>query len=140
MARGRNRAAPAKEPVAGGRAVRVAHRMQEELAAILPRLRDPRVIGAVVTRIEISDDLSFAKVYVRAGLVAEKPDDAGKRTFLKGLTSATPMVRREVAEALDLQKAPELRFIYDEGAEHATRVEEILREIADEDEGRKPDA
>ena len=36
---------------------------------------------------------------------------------------------------LNLQKAPELRFVYDEGMEHANRVEEILREIDHEKKG-----
>lgn len=125
----------AKARADGGRAVRVAQRMQEELGSILPRLRDPRVTGVTVTRIQLSDDLSFARVFVRVGLVAEKPDEAGKKTFLKGLEAATPRVRREVAELLNLQKAPELRFVYDEGMEHANRVEEILREIDHEKKG-----
>ena len=116
----------------GGRAVRVAQRMQEELGSILPRLRDPRVQGVVVTRVQLSDDLSFARIFVRAGLVVEKPDEAAQKTFLKGLQAAMPRVRREVAEALNLQKAPELRFMYDVGMEHASRVEELLREIEDE--------
>lgn len=122
----------AKARADGGRAVRVAQRMQEELGSILPRLRDPRIQGVTVTRIQLSDDLSFARVFVRAGLVVDKPDEAGKKTFLKGLTAAMPLIRREVAEMLNLQKAPELRFVYDEGVEHANRVEEILREIEDE--------
>jgi ribosome-binding factor A len=126
----------AKARADGGRAVRVAQRMQEELAVILPRLRDPRAQGAIVSRIELSDDLSFAKVYVRAGLVVEAPDERGQRAFLKGLESATPRVRREVAESLNLQKAPELRFIYDTGVEAASRVDEILKEIADETRNR----
>jgi ribosome-binding factor A len=122
----------AKARADGGRAVRVAQRMQEELGSILPRLRDPRIQGVTVTRIQLSDDLSFARVFVRAGLVVDKPDEAGKKVFLKGLTAAMPLIRREVAEQLNLQKAPELRFVYDEGVEHANRVEEILREIEDE--------
>lgn len=126
----------AKARADGGRAVRVAQRMQEELAVILPRLRDPRAQGAIVSRIELSDDLSFAKVYVRAGMVVEAPDEKGQKQFLKGLESATPRVRREVAESLNLQKAPELRFIYDTGIEHASRVEDILKEIAADDRGR----
>ncbi len=126
----------AKVRADGGRAVRVAQRMQEELAVILPRLRDPRAQGAIVSRIELSDDLSFAKVYVRAGLVVEAPDERGQKAFLKGLESATSRVRREVAESLNLQKAPELRFIYDTGVEAASRVDEILKEIADEGRNR----
>jgi len=126
----------AKARADGGRAVRVAQRMQEELAVILPRLRDPRAQGAIVSRIELSDDLSFAKVYVRAGMVVEAFDEKGQKHFLKGLESATPRVRREVAESLNLQKAPELRFIYDTGIEHASRVEDILKEIAADDKSR----
>ena len=48
------------------RSARVAERMRVELATMLRSLRDPRVVGALVTRIELTDDLSFARIYVRS--------------------------------------------------------------------------
>ena len=57
-----------------------------------------------------------------------------RRAMLAGLEAAGGRLRREVAKAVTLRRAPELRFLYDEGQDSAYRVEEILREIhADDD-------
>ena len=61
------------------RATRVAGRLREELAAALRALSDPRVQGVLVSRIEITDDLQTARVYVRRELGA---DDAEARVAL----------------------------------------------------------
>jgi ribosome-binding factor A len=112
------------------RSARVAERMREELAGMLRSLRDPRVVGALVTRIELTDDLSFARIYVRKDVGAD--DEAERRSLVKGLESAAGKLRGDLTRALGLRVAPGLRFQYDEGLDHATRVEEILREIANE--------
>jgi ribosome-binding factor A len=45
------------------------------------------------------------------------------------------MLRREVTQRLQLRSAPELRFVYDDGMDNTTRVEQLLAEI---DAERKP--
>jgi ribosome-binding factor A len=112
------------------RSARVAERMREELAMMLRSLRDPRVVGALVTRIDLTDDLSFARIYVRKDIGAD--DEAERRSLVKGLESAAGKLRGDLTRALGLRVAPGLRFHYDEGIDHQTRVEEILREIAGE--------
>ncbi len=112
------------------RSARVAERMREELAMMLRSLRDPRVVGALVTRIDLTDDLSFARIYVRKDVGAD--DEAERRLLVKGLESAAGKLRGDLTRALGLRVAPGLRFHYDEGIDHQTRVEEILREIAGE--------
>lgn len=112
------------------RSARVAERMREELATMVRSLRDPRVVGTLVTRIELTDDLSFARIYVRKDVGAD--DEAERRSLVKGLESAAGKLRGDLTRALGLRVAPGLRFHYDEGLDHATRVEEILREIANE--------
>jgi ribosome-binding factor A len=112
------------------RAVRVAGLVQQELATLLRGLRDPRVDGVAVTRVEMTDDLSLARVYVRRELAGDDPKD--RRSLLKGLEAASGKLRREVARGVALRYAPNLRFYYDEGLEAANRVEEILREIEQE--------
>lgn len=112
------------------RSARVGERMREELAMMVRNLRDPRVAGALVTRVELTDDLSFARIYVRKDVGAD--DEAERRSLVKGLESAAGKLRGDLTRALGLRVAPGLRFAYDEGIDHQTRVEEILREIANE--------
>lgn len=116
-----------KSPVVK-RSDRVASEMYEELAMSVGALSDPRVHGARVTRVALTDDLRFARVFVR--LEVDGEDLAARKKLLQGLTSASGKLRGEVTRTLGLRHAPELRFFYDDGLEAASRVEEILREIA----------
>jgi ribosome-binding factor A len=119
----------------GMRAKRVAEGVREELAALVARdVKDPRAAGAVVTRVEMTADLRSAKVWIR---LLEATDDAGRRKELvDALTRAGGMLRREVTRRLALRAAPTLRFLYDEGVEKSTRVEELLAEIERERRSR----
>jgi ribosome-binding factor A len=108
------------------RATRVAGRLQEELAAALRELRDPRLAGVLVSRVEVTDDLQMAKVYVRRELGGEAP---AVKAALKALGAAAGRLRRTAGEALGLRYVPELRFFYDESLDAVTRIEEILREV-----------
>lgn len=112
------------------RSQRVASRMREELTLALRGFGDPRLGGVVITRIELTDDLAFARVFVRQELL--EPDEAHRKRMLRGFSAASGRLRQQVGRALGLRHAPELRFLYDEGQDAATRVEEILREIKDE--------
>jgi ribosome-binding factor A len=114
------------------RATRVAGRIQEELAAAVRGLNDPRVVGVIVARAEVTDDLQLAKVYVRHELGAGAD---GQKAMLRGLEAASGRLRRDVAQALKLRYAPTLRFYYDEGQDAMQRIEELLREVKREDEG-----
>jgi ribosome-binding factor A len=108
------------------RSTRVAGRLQEELSAALRDLRDPRLAGVLVSRVEVTDDLQMAKVYVRRELGGDAP--AVKAT-LKALGAAAGRLRRTAGEALGLRYVPELRFFYDESLDAVTRIEELLREV-----------
>jgi ribosome-binding factor A len=119
----------------GMRSARVAARVQEELAALLRSLSDPRLKGVFVSRVEMTDDLQTAKVYVRHEQAGQLSPTA-QRSLLKGFESASGRLRKEVARAVALRRAPELRFIYDAGQDSALRVEELLREIRAEDEAQ----
>lgn len=104
------------------RATRVAGRLQQEVAAAIRELRDPRVVGVLVSRVEVTDDLQSAKVYVRL-------EQGEPKAALKGLESASGRIRKQIASALQLRYAPALRFYYDEAQDAVTRIEELLREV-----------
>ena len=110
----------------GRRAVRVAARLREELSSALRGLSDPRARGALVTRVEMSDDLQNASVFVR---LEREATPAERAALLRGLESASGRLRREVSQVLSLRFSPKLRFAFDEGVDAQSRVEEILLEI-----------
>ena len=99
--------------MAGYRIDRVSEDIRREIAAIMRELKDPRIQGMLtVVNVEVSSDASFAKVYVSAmeGIETAK-------LAVKGLTSATGFIRREVGKRLHLRKTPELKFIADDSIE-----------------------
>jgi ribosome-binding factor A len=109
------------------RSARVAERLREELSAKLRDMRDPRLTGVLISRVEVTDDLQSAKVFVRRELGAADP--GVQKQMLKGLQAASGRLRRDVAGALSLRYAPTLRFFYDDAPDAVDRVEELLREI-----------
>lgn len=111
------------------RVKRIAEGIRIELAEMLAsEVRDPGAAGAIITRVEMTNDLRNGKVLVR---LLEGGDDPERRQrLLDGLGRARGMLRREVSQRLQLRHAPELRFLYDEGLDHTVRVEQILAEIA----------
>ncbi len=112
----------------GLRVKRVAEGVREELATLVSRdVKDPRAAGAVVTRVEMTGDLRSAKVWVR--LLEATDDVARRKEIVDALTRASGMLRREVTQRLALRNAPTLRFLYDEGLERSTRVDQLLAEI-----------
>ena len=118
---------------------RVAETIKREMAEILTqRLRDPR-LGAMisVTDVEVTRDLSLARVYVSV-LAA----DAERDRALEALTHSAGFVRHELAPRLGLREMPEIRFLLDTSIQQGARVEELLRRLAsgevapDDDEAR----
>ena len=105
---------------------RVAHLMRREIADILEReLNDPRLGSMVsVTDVEVSQDLSFAKVYVSMLL-----DGAARDVALGTLKHASGFVRHALRPRLGLREVPELRFLLDTSIERGARVDDLLRRI-----------
>lgn len=119
----------------GTRARRVGEGVRKEIASLIVyEMKDPKVTGSVVTRVEMSNDLRMARVNVRC---LENPvDPARRRDVITALQRASGMLRREVAQRLRLRHAPELQFVYDEGADQANRIDVLLDEIAAERRSR----
>jgi ribosome-binding factor A len=116
--------------------MRVATQLLHYLAEHLRELADPRLFGASVTRVEMTDDLGLARVFVRLGVGAEDDRD-GRRQLLSGLASAAGRLRGGVGRALGLRYTPDIRFHYDEGPDATARVEELLAEIRHESDGER---
>ena len=110
----------------GHRMGRTNEDVKRELTAILRNVKDPRVASAMlsVVRVEVTNDLSYATVYVSA---MEGKD--ATVTAVDGLKSAQGYVRRELGSALKLRHVPELRFIADDSIEYSAELTRKLRGI-----------
>jgi ribosome-binding factor A len=106
------------------RVERLGQEIHEEVAAILARLKDPRIGFVTVTRVSLTPDLRTAQVYV--GVLG---DEAQQRKTLVGLQQSAGFVRRELGRRLSVRHTPELTFRYDSGLEATDRVAKILQEI-----------
>lgn len=113
----------------GAREKRVAERIRADLSDMIARgdIRDPAASGVIVSAVQVTNDLSLARVYVR--VLEAEPDAARKKKLLDALGRATGFLRRELAATLSLRRVPELRFAWDEGVDHASRLDEIFDEI-----------
>jgi ribosome-binding factor A len=122
--------------MSGSRADRVADQVKELVSQLLAfEVRDPGVGLVTVTHVKVTGDLQLAQVYYTIiGDARERKETA------KALERATPFVRRRVAEDLNLRRAPEIRFHYDEHVERQERVEVLLQQIAAEREAREAQA
>ncbi len=117
------------------RAEQVADQIRRELADIIRlRVSDPRVGPITITRVKVSDDLSFARVFF-AELTVE-----GRREgdTLKGLASATGFVRTELGKRIGLRHVPELRFQIDHSIEDGIHLSSLIEKVRTEDKRNLP--
>jgi ribosome-binding factor A len=104
-------------------------RLQEQLLRDLSdivqnRLRDPRRGWMSITRVDLSSDLSFARVYVSV-MGTEKEQEAG----MSVLEAAKTFVRGELGRRLRVRVVPELQFRLDRSLEASQRVMRLLDEL-----------
>jgi ribosome-binding factor A len=122
-------------PGDGRRALRVSEVLRARLVEAMQReLSDPLLVSLVITKVELTDDLAFARIGVR--LLVGDDDPKNRKSALRHLHRASGRLSRVVSPSLRLRKAPELRFEYDTGHDAERRVSELLHEIATEPKGR----
>jgi ribosome-binding factor A len=108
-----------------GRMRRVDEAVREVLGdAVFSDLKDPRIGFVTVTDVKTSADLSHARVFVSV-LGTEEEREA----TMAGLQSATGVLQGKVGRELRMKRTPTLQFVYDDTAERAARVEEILHDV-----------
>ncbi len=101
---------------------RITTDIQRELADLFRELKDPRISKLLsIIKIDVSNDLSYATVYVSAIEGYEKTLES-----VKGLKSAAGYLRRELGVRLKLRKTPELRFVADNSIEHSAKIAKII--------------
>ena len=101
---------------------RLGHQVQRTLAELLQfEVKDPRVRNVSLTSVELSRDLSVARVYF--SLIEP---DADATEVLEGLERAAGFLRGKLGKAIKARHVPELRFVHDDSAAEAVRLAALI--------------
>lgn len=102
----------------------MAEQIRADVAEILQsRLEDPRLGLVTCTRVQVTNDLRHAKLYVSV-----LGDEDRRRDAMRALRGATGYVRRLLSERIGLRASPEIRFVFDPSVEYAIRLEGLIEE------------
>ena len=110
--------------VPGFRHERVGEEIRHELGIMVAgELKDPRNEGLVtVTEVRVTPDLKHARVFVSVIGTEEE-----QKKTIRGLAAAVGYIRHELADRIQLRRAPDIHFTLDHSEEYAQRIDELLR-------------
>ncbi len=107
------------------RADRVSRLLQQIIGeALMVKVRNADAHKANVQKVEVSENLRHARVYVSV-----PGDEAQRRATMKALQRATGFFRREIGQQSDLKYVPNLEFVYDDTLEYVANIDRILRSL-----------
>ena len=107
------------------RARRVSEEIKKETAKIIrDEVKDPQVGFVTITSVDLSGDLSVAKIYF--SVLGE--EDAAEESR-KALERAKGFIRREIGHRIKLRHVPEIHFLYDRSIEHGSHIDALLEQI-----------
>lgn len=116
--------------------IRINQEVQKELSVLISReIKDPRVSPMTsVVMAEVAPDLKTAKIYISV-LGGEEE----RKNTLKGLSSAAPFLRGQLARTLNLRNTPELIFIADQSIEYGVNMTKKIDEVIKSDDAAHVD-
>ena len=106
---------------------RLNHTFTEEISKVINEdIKDDDIKFVTITAVDISSDLSYAKVYF-TNLI-----DKDKDKVLNALNRASGFIRNKLMDKVEIRKMPELTFVYDESIEYGNKIEKIIEDIKKE--------
>ena len=117
------------------RTLRINELLRREISQLLSQqIKDPRLSGLVsITQADTSPDLRNATVSV--SVMGNQED---KEAAIRGLTSASGFLRKELYLRLTLKHVPQLKFVLDDSMEHAQHMLQLMDRLVDEGSSLEP--
>ena len=110
------------------RSERVKEQMLKMINEVIrDEVKDPRIGFVTITRLELTENLRFARVYVSV----MGSDDERMKSF-KGIKSATSFIRSRLGKNMRIKKVPELNFVLDHGQEDSDRINRLMHQLDSE--------
>ena len=102
--------------------------VKEEISLIfLHKIQDPQLGLTTITKVKITPDLRFAKVFVSV-MDKEKREDT-----INKINEISSLIRTELAHRVRLRRVPELEFLIDDTLDYVEKMEDIFRKIHSDD-------
>ena len=117
---------------------RLDSQLRDEISSLLLRgeIKDPRVSNFLsINRVDVSSDLSYAKVYVSTFL-----SDAQLEKGVDGLNNAAGFIQSSIAKKLRIRKFPKFTFVVDKGIKEGFHMVQRLTELEKESEAVNADS
>jgi ribosome-binding factor A len=110
--------------------------LKEVISEVIKReVRNPHVNELItVTRVDITKDLHYAKVYVSV-----IGDEAQKKETLAALQSAAGFIAVNASQKVVMRYFPALTFRLDDGVDKHIRMQKLLSDISEERNSRQAD-
>jgi len=126
VSKGRRRASAGRDYP---RSARLSQLVLEIAADTLERLDDERLGLLTIQDVYVDNELDQAKItYVQSGDPTDDPDE-----LATALDEARRAIKREIARQARVRRTPEVILTEDVVVETASRVEEILRQLREEE-------
>jgi len=105
---------------------RINGEVQRALSNLINRdIKDPRIDPMTsIVAVEVAPDLKTAKVYISV-----LGDEEARVATLKGLKSAAPFIRGQLARTVNLRNTPEIIFIMDNSIEYGVNMFKLINEV-----------
>lgn len=98
----------------------------EEISKIIHNdVKDKNINFVTITDVRITNDLSFAKVYITTL-------DNNRERVLDAINKASGFIRTKLSDSIQIRKMPEIHFVYDESIEYGKKIEDIIERINNE--------
>ena len=116
------------------RSERVAGSLRRELAKLIQmEVKDPEVGFIGLSDVEVTRDLSHAKVYVTVF------DTETAAASLKALKRAAGFLRSRLGQEMRIRSVPELHFHHDDSVETGERIDSLIEAAVASDAERDDD-
>lgn len=107
------------------RQAKVEELIKQELSQMmLNEVKDPRIGFVTVTDVKMSPDLRNATAYVSV-----MGNESKVKSSLKGIESALPFFKRELAKRVRLRYMPTLSFELDKSLDYSEHIQKLLLKV-----------
>lgn len=106
--------------------LRLTEDVKREISAAMPQLKDKHIANGLVTvtGVEITNDLSYCKVYVSALGGGEKTREA-----VEALQKAEGFFKKRINARIKMRKMPEITFVADNSLDYYEKISNIITKL-----------
>ena len=94
---------------------------------LLTEIKDPRRMASV-SKVSVTQDLKYAKVYVS---IYDTPEKVA--STMEALESAEPFLRAKLNEMIRLRRMPVMTFVHDDSIEYSAKISKLIDEVTAKD-------